>query len=144
MKEDKLTIFYDGRCPLCSLEMYKLKQCDKHNLIQLEDLHQTNFELRFPDIKINQALKILHGKYQGKLLLALDVTHRAWVLVGKGVLVAPLQFPVIKQIAHVVYLLLARYRYPISHFFYQKFGIGMKPCSKGVCYGKTYNTDNRR
>jgi len=143
MKQGKLIIFYDGNCPLCSLEMHKLKQADTKNLIQLENLHQTDFKLLFDDINVEKALKILHGKYKGELLLALDVTHRAWTLVGRGALVAPLQFPIIKQIAHGVYLLLAKYRYPISHFLYEQFGIGKKTCNKGVCYGKPHNTDYR-
>lgn len=144
MTEDKLTIFYDGNCPLCSLEIQKLKQHDDQNRIILENLHQPDFELLFPGINVDKALKILHGKYQNKLLLALDVTHRAWTLVGRGVLVAPLQFPVIKQIAHGGYLLLAKYRYPLSQFIYQRFGIGIKTCNKGTCYEKANNTDHRR
>lgn len=148
MTEDKLTIFYDGHCPLCCLEMEKLKQYDQHNRIQLEDLHQPKFEQHFPDINVADALKILHGKYQNKRLLALDVTHRAWTLVGRGALVAPLQFPIIKQIAHVGYLLLAKYRRPLSHFIYQRLGIGIyigiKTCNKGTCYEKPNNTDHWR
>lgn len=61
---------------------------------------QDNFTKHFPHIIVANALQILHGEYQGRLLLALDVTHRAWTLVGRGALVAPLQFPVIKQEAH--------------------------------------------
>jgi predicted DCC family thiol-disulfide oxidoreductase YuxK len=144
MTEDKLTIFYDGNCPLCSLEMDKLKQHDAQNRIILENLHQAHFEQRFPDINVDKALKVLHGKYQNKLLLALDVTHRAWTLIGFGALAAPLQFPIIKQIAHGGYLLLAKYRNPISHFIYQRFGIGIKTCSKGTCNAKPNNTDHWR
>lgn len=135
--ESTLTIFYDGRCPLCSLEMQKLKRYDTKALIILEDLHQDNFSEHFPNVDIQKAMKILHGHYQGKTLLALEVTHRAWTLVGKGALVAPLQFPGIKQIAHGVYLLLAKYRHPISNYLYKRFGIGIKPCKDGTCNRKT-------
>lgn len=144
MTAQRLTIFYDGQCPLCSLEMDKLKRHDRNNLIQLEDLHQKDFEVLYPYIAPHKALQVLHGIYQGKLLLALDVTHRAWTLVGRGALVAPLQFPVIKQIAHGGYLILAKYRLPISHFLQQRFGIGSKPCAQGTCYAKANNTDHRR
>ena len=94
MADNTLTIFYDGECPLCSLEMQKLKGYDYKNLIVLENLHQVNFQTLFPLINISKAMEILHGQYQGKVLLGLDVTHRAWTLVGLGALVAPLQFPV--------------------------------------------------
>jgi predicted DCC family thiol-disulfide oxidoreductase YuxK len=143
-KQDKLTIYYDGNCPLCSLEMQKLKRYDDKKLIILVNLQQDNFTKHFPHINVANALQILHGEYQGKLLLALDVTHRAWTLVGRGALVAPLQFPVIKQVAHASYLLLAKYRYPISNFLHQRFGIGIKTCDKGTCYANTNNINRRR
>lgn len=143
-KLDKLTIYYDGNCPLCSLEMQKLKRFDDKLLIILVNLQQDNFNTCFPHINVAKALQILHGEYQGKLLLALDVTHRAWALVGRGALVAPLQFPVIKQVAHASYLLLAKYRYPISHFLHQRFGIGTQTCDKGTCYANPNNINRRR
>jgi len=144
MSDNTLTIFYDSRCPLCSLEMEKLKRYDTKNLIQLEDLHQIKFAERFPEINFDKAMKILHGKYQGKTLLALEVTHRAWSIVGKGFLVAPLKLPIIKQIAHQGYLLLAKYRHPISQCLYQRFGIGIKTCDQGTCYEKSNNTHHWR
>jgi predicted DCC family thiol-disulfide oxidoreductase YuxK len=144
MKADILTIYYDGKCPLCSLEMHKLKRYDSKQLITLIDLQQDGFSEKFPHINVEKALAILHGEYQGKLLLALDVTHRAWTLVGRGALVAPLQFPVVKQLAHQGYLILAKYRYPISQCLYQRFGIGLPPCDQGTCYAKPNNTDHRR
>ena len=50
MIEHTLTIFYDGNCPLCTLEMQKLKRYDTKGLIVLEDLHQENFDALFPQI----------------------------------------------------------------------------------------------
>ena len=144
MTDNTLTIFYDGQCPLCTLEMEKLKRYDTKNLIKLENLHQKNFTTLHPDIDVDKAMHILHGKYRGSTLLALDVTHRAWTLVGKGTLVAPLKFPIIKQFAHQGYLLLAKYRHPISQCLYQRFGIGIKTCEQGTCYEKPSNTDHWR
>jgi predicted DCC family thiol-disulfide oxidoreductase YuxK len=142
MKDNTLTIFYDGNCPLCCLEMQKLKRHDSNNMIVLENLHQENFSTLFPEINSNDALEILHGQYQGKTLFALDVTHRAWTLVGKGILVAPLKFPIIKQLAHICYLFIAKYRQAISSFVYKRFGIGIKNCNKGICYEQKNNTNH--
>lgn len=143
MTDNTLTIFYDNKCPLCSLEMKKLKSYDHKNVIVLVGLHQENFQTLFPFINFSKAMKILHGQYQGKILLGLKVTHRAWTLVGRGALVAPLQFPVIKQVAHGSYLLLAKYRQPISTFLYQRFGIGVITCEQGTCYEKPNNINHR-
>ncbi|WP_440877202.1 thiol-disulfide oxidoreductase DCC family protein [Thalassotalea sp. PLHSN55] len=145
---DKLVIFYDGNCPLCSLEMQKLKQHDANNQIELVNLHQANFNTLYPDINFNKAMTILHGVYQKKLLLGLNVTHRAWTIVGKGAFVAPLQLPIVKQLAHCFYLLVAKYRHPLSQFIYRRLGIGTNTCELGVCYEKsakeTNNIDHRR
>lgn len=143
MIDNTLTIFYDGNCPLCSLEMDKLKKHDKGNVIKLVNLHQEDFSTLYPDINIDDAMKILHAKYQNEILLALDVTHKAWSLVGKGIWVAPLQVPIIKQIAHGSYLILAKYRHPISQFLNKHLGIGANNCNKGTCYDKPNNSNSR-
>lgn len=143
MTHEQLTLFYDGHCPMCSLEMQRLKEHDKHNNIYLVDLHDDAFSERYPEINIDKALAILHGEYQGKILLGLDVTHRAWTLVGKGFLVAPLQWPIIKPISHQVYLILAKYRYPISQFMYKRLGIGIQQCNEGTCYEKPNKPHHR-
>lgn len=139
-----LTIFYDGKCPLCVTEMHHLKQHDKHNAIKLVDIHQADFTAHYPEIKFTDAMKILHGYYDKKLLLGLEVTHRAWTIVGKGYWVAPLNWPLIKTLSHGVYLLLARYRHQISRFFSKKFGLKAINCSSGTCYDNSTNADHRR
>lgn len=140
--KDKLTIFYDGQCPMCCLEMDKLVKRDKDNRIELVNIHNNEF-LDYPDINKQEAMRVLHGRYQGNLLLALDVTHRAWQLVGLGFWVAPLQWPVIKPMAHQIYLLVAKYRHPISSFLHRRFGLGKAHCDNGVCYDKRFDVDNR-
>ena len=111
----ELTIFYDGGCPLCVSEMRHLSRLDTEKKIQLENIYGDDFCQRFPHINQQQADKILHGQLaSGELIYALDVTCKAWSLVGKGHWVAPLGWPLVKQVAHLFYLLFARYRAPIS------------------------------
>ncbi|MBU2979335.1 DUF393 domain-containing protein [Alteromonas sp. C1M14] len=128
-----LSIFYDGNCPLCAAEMNHLKKSDTNNVITLVDINQPDFEALYPDVKFQDAMKILHGHYNGQVLLGLEVTHRAWTLVGKGFWVAPLNWPVIKTISHWVYLLLAKYRHPISSFLAKVFNMKTADCPSGSC-----------
>ena len=139
-----LTIFYDSQCPLCATEMQHLKKFDKDHQISLVDLHQNEFQSLYPEINFNHAMKILHGDYQGKKLLGLEVTHRAWTIVGKGFWVAPLNWPIIKTVSHWCYLLLARYRHQISACMAKVFGLDTSHCSSGTCYDNSSNTNNRR
>jgi predicted DCC family thiol-disulfide oxidoreductase YuxK len=141
---DSISIFYDGTCPLCRAEMDHLKNSDTDNRINLVNIHQDNFHKNYPDIDASAAMKILHGLYNNELLLGLAVTHRAWTLVGKGFWVAPLNWPVFKQIAHQVYLIIAKYRQPISTCLAKVFGINKQHCTKGTCYDNRTNTDSRR
>ena len=138
-----LTIFYDGKCPLCATEMDHLKRHDKDNLITLVDLHLQDFDTLYPEIEFTNAMEILHATYQGKLLLGLEVTHRAWTLVGKGFWVAPLNWPVIKTVSHWAYLGLAKYRHQISALLAKTFKIEAANCSSGACYDKSTNANNR-
>ena len=139
-----LTIFYDGNCPMCAAEMEHLKKYDKNNVIKLVDIHQESFETLYPTVSFAAAMKILHGHYSGKILLGLEVTHRAWTMVGKGFWVAPLNWPVIKKLSHWVYLGLAKYRHQISAFLAKIFGLKTTHCTSGTCYDNSTNTDHRR
>jgi len=138
-----LTIFYDGNCPLCSAEMRSLKKHDDNNVIKLVNLHNKNFNQLYPGININRAMQILHGSFQGESLLGLEVTHRAWTLVGKGFWVAPLTWPIIKPVSHWVYLLIARFRQPISSAIAKIFKLEPAVCQSGGCFEKTTNTNHR-
>ncbi len=142
-----LTIFYDGDCPLCHFEMAHLKQYDQDNQIELVDIQQSDFDKLYPEINYQEAMKVLHGVYLGEVLLGLDVTKRAWSLVGKGCWVAPLSWPVINPLSKWGYLRFAKYRLPISALAAKVFNLGSKnvtipKCDTGTCYAK--DVDNRR
>ena len=143
-KNEGLTIFYDGTCPLCCAEMDHLKRKDSHHKITLVNIHQDDFTTKYPSIDNVQAMKILHGLYQGKLLLGLAVTHRAWTLVGKGFWVAPLNWLIIKPLARQVYLLVAKHRQAISTFTAKVFGLKTQHCTEGTCYDNRANINSRR
>ncbi|RUO28776.1 DUF393 domain-containing protein [Aliidiomarina sedimenti] len=111
----RLTIFYDGGCPLCVHEMRKLRKLDTQSQMAFEDIHADGFAARYPDIDKTAADSILHGKTDNaEMLYGLDVTHAAWSLVGRGWLTAPLRWPGIRWLADKAYLFFARNRYKIS------------------------------
>lgn len=124
----KLTIFYDGFCPLCVKEMDHLKRYDNSNSIKLIDI-QTSIMEQYPTIDAKEASSILHAlDSQGNLILGLDVTYQAWSLVGKGWLYAPLRWKLIKPFADKAYLHFAKNRYRWS-----KWLTGKSRCDSGQC-----------
>ena len=130
----KLTIFFDGKCPMCIAEMQHLRQRDSNNEIHLVDIHEKADMALYPQIQFDAAMSVLHGIYDGITLQGLSVTHRAWTIVGKGFWVAPLEWQVIKPISHQIYLLVAKYRPPISSFLSKVFGLNGSSCQSVVCY----------
>jgi predicted DCC family thiol-disulfide oxidoreductase YuxK len=111
----ELTIFYDGRCALCSTEMKRLKELDLNDRIILADIFADDFSKKYATVNVEDANRILHGmRGTGELIYGLDVTVLAWTLVGKGKWVAPLRWPIIKQLADAAYIFFARHRQQIS------------------------------
>lgn len=124
----KLTVFYDGTCPLCAKEMKALKQRDAKQHIITVDIYSEAFDA-YPQIDPEQANTILHAlNDKGELLLGLDVTHRAWQLVGRGWLYAPLRWRVVKPVADWLYLKFAKNRYRVSYWL-----TGTSRCNNGSC-----------
>jgi predicted DCC family thiol-disulfide oxidoreductase YuxK len=124
----KLTIFFDGTCPLCAKEMRALKQRDTHQHIRTVDIYSDDFS-HYSQIDAARANTILHALDDNDtLLLGLDVTYRAWQLVGRGWLYAPLRWPLIKPIADWFYLRFANNRYRISYWL-----TGRSRCSTDQC-----------
>lgn len=110
----ELTLFYDGTCPLCVNEINHLKRLDHRQHIAFEDIHAEGFTNRYPDVDRDEASAILLGDVHGQRIRGLDVTHRAWSLVGRGWITAPLRWPLIRPVADRVYLWFAPRRYRIS------------------------------
>ncbi|WMN89464.1 DUF393 domain-containing protein [Vibrio parahaemolyticus] len=126
----KLTIFYDGTCPLCAKEMRALTKRDTHQHIRIVDIYSEAFSA-YPQIDAAKANTILHAlDDSGNLLLGLDVTYRAWQLVGRGWLYAPLRWPLIRPVADWLYIKFANNRYRISYWLTGTSRCGTDQCSR--------------
>lgn len=111
----ELKIYYDGGCPLCLAEMKHLLKLDQQKKLVLIDINQQDFEQKYPHINRREADRILHGELaDGNIILGLDVTHKAWSLVGKGKWTAMIRLPIIGTVADFAYLQFARHRHFLS------------------------------
>lgn len=132
-----LTLFFDGTCPLCVNEINHLKRLDRDQRIAFEDIHAEDFTARFPDVDREEASAILLGDMDGRRIRGLDVTHRAWSLVGRGWLTAPLRWPLVRPISDRVYLWFAPRRYRLSGWL-----TGRQRCES--CGGDRCELSNRK
>lgn len=126
----KLTLFFDSYCPLCVAEMEQLAKLDKRNILDFEDIHQSNFQERYPSVDPVAADRVLHAMYEdGTMLYGLDVTHRAWQSVGRKAWIGVLRWPIVRIFADLGYHFFARNRYSISWLLTGK--RRCEPCAKG-------------
>ncbi|TRN24677.1 thiol-disulfide oxidoreductase DCC family protein [Vibrio furnissii] len=127
----QITIFFDGRCPLCFREMCALKQQDVHNCITLIDIHSPDMA-DYPAIDLEEAQRILLAyDAQGRLVRGLDTLHLAWSLVGKPWLYALTRWSLIRPLADRAYLWFARHRDTLSGWL-----TGQRRCPQGQCRPK--------
>ena len=111
------TIFYDGLCPLCEKEMAHLKKYNNEHKLAFVDITDDTFAENYPDLDFDALNARIHGmQSDGTMLIGLDATHKAWSLVGKGWLYAPLRWPLVRFFADKAYLVFARNRYKISYW----------------------------
>lgn len=125
-----LTLFYDGTCPLCMMEMRHLMKRNDDNKLQFEDIYAEGFATRYPTLNVDDLNARIHALWaDGTLITGLDVTHQAWRAVGKGWLYAPLRWPLIRPLADWGYVKFAKHRYKISFLLTGK----RRQCDSGVC-----------
>ena len=111
------TLFYDGRCAMCSTEMRLLRRLKSTNL-QLADIHQVDLcqwplpslDKGVPDHQ-TQLLSVLHlHTEENEWKTGLDATVAAWSHTAIGWVFKPLRWPLIRNVADYVYTRWARNR----------------------------------
>ena len=125
-KSPQLTIFYDGGCPLCAIEMRHLQRLNRDGRLGFEDIMAADFNERFPALEWQALNDRIHAmQADGSMLTGLDVSYEAWRLVGPGSLYAPIRWPLVKPVADRFYLWFAKHRYRISFWL-----TGQKRCQQ--------------
>ena len=111
----RLTIFYDGFCPLCIKEMRSLTAFDKQRVLKLVDIQEPGFSHQYPAIDAEEANRVLLALDENaQIIRGLDVSLTAWTLVGKGHRVFFLRWDWLRPALNVGYRFFARHRYTIS------------------------------
>jgi len=96
------TLYYDGKCPLCSHEIRLLKRF-KGKSLTLIDIHSDDNQQTV--LSTQTLLAVLHLQTSdGNWLKGLDATVKAWNHTKFGFLFIPLRWPLIKQLADWFYI----------------------------------------
>jgi predicted DCC family thiol-disulfide oxidoreductase YuxK len=108
-----IKVFFDGKCGLCSKEINYYIKIAPSGIFDWQDINLLNDGFVNRDIKISDALKILHViDNNNKLHLGIDAFIVIWNnLAYWKILAKVFSTPVIKQIADLVYTKFANWRF---------------------------------
>ena len=116
MNNAKLTIFFDGECPLCKREVDFLQSRNQKRNLSFIDINGKDFGL-YQNYGINykQAMERIHAlKNDGSLIKDIEVFQEAYNWIGLGWIYAPTKLPVIDKLIEFIYRLWAKYRLRIT------------------------------
>lgn len=124
-----LTLYYDGNCPFCALEMKRLGDWDRDGKLAFVDIALPGFDPSHLGATMAQLdLQLYSQTSDGRVLIGTDSMLAAYTLAGRGALVWPLRVPLLRSVLAVLYRLFARNRYNMSRL------LGYKPvCADDVC-----------
>ncbi len=132
MNTPKLTIFYDGGCPLCIREVEFLQSRNQKGFLGFIDIDSSDIPLDLKyGITYKQAMERIHAlKSDGSVIKDIKVFQEAYSLIGLGWIYAPTKLPILDKFIEFIYGLWAKYRLKIT----------LRPsieklCNERVCEG---------
>ena len=128
MNTAKLTIFFDGGCPLCKREVDFLQSRNQKGYLRFIDINTSDFylDLRY-GITYKEAMERIHAlKSDGSVIKDIKVFQEAYTLIGLGWIYAPTKFPIFVKFIEFIYGIWAKYRLKLT----------FRPSIEKLCTGK--------
>ena len=112
----KLTIFFDGGCPLCKREVDFLQSKNQKGYLGFIDINSSDFSLDFKyGISYKQAMERIHAfKSDGSVIKDIKVFQEAYSLIGLGWIYKPTKLPILDKCIESIYGLWAKHRLKIT------------------------------
>lgn len=108
-----ITVFYDGKCGLCSKEINHYRKVAPGGVFIWQDITESDVELVKEGVSLAEGLKYLHAKdADGKLHVGVDAFILIWKQLKRWrVLAVFVSLPMIRQIADFIYKKFAAWRF---------------------------------
>lgn len=114
----KLTMFYDGLCPLCQAEIQFLSGRNNAGLLSFVDIHSEQYAPDKVGVSCKQALASMCAQYDdGELIQGVDVFSAAYSRANLPTLAWIFSRPSLRPFWNLGYRFFAKYRHPISAMF---------------------------
>ena len=115
MNTVKLTIFFDGGCPLCKREVDFMSSRNQKGFLSFIDINSSDFSFDKYGITYKQAMERIHAlKSNGSIIRDVNVFQEAYNLIGLGWIYAPTKLPIIDKVIALIYGVWAKYRLKIT------------------------------
>lgn len=114
-KNYPLTLFFDGACPICNLEIDNLKARNGGQLLRFVDITRPGFDPAALGVSLADLNGLIHAtRPDGSLVVGVEVFRLAYSAVGLGHWAAPSGWPFLKPLADAGYKVFAANRYGFS------------------------------
>ena len=115
---EKLTLFYDGTCPLCQAEILFLSRRNQAGLLDFVDINSERFDPAKIGISCDQALAAMYGQYDnGVLIQGVTVFSEAYRRANLPFLAWVFSRKSLQAILQAAYRFFAKNRHAISRLF---------------------------
>ena len=111
--KNMITVFFDGKCGLCSKEINYYRKIAPDGIFIWQDITKSADDLKANGISLSQGLKLLHTKdIDGKFYVGVDSFILIWKQLKRWRLLAIfVSLPIIKQIINFAYRIFANRRF---------------------------------
>lgn len=108
-----ITVFYDGKCGLCSKEINHYRQIAPIGIFDWRDITESADKLRQEGVSLSEGLKLLHARdSNGQMHVGVDAFILIWKQLKRWrVLAVLVGLPVIRQIVNAAYRVFASWRF---------------------------------
>lgn len=114
----KLTLFYDGLCPLCRAEILFLSDRNQAGLLDFVDINSDRYSAEQIGVSCEQALASMMASYDdGEIISGVDVFVEAYRRAKLPLLAWIFSRPVLRPLFNVAYRFFAKHRHIISKIF---------------------------
>jgi predicted DCC family thiol-disulfide oxidoreductase YuxK len=114
----KLTMYYDGLCPLCQAEILFLSRRNQAGLLSFVDVNSSQYSADVVGVSCQQALDSMYAQYEdGELINGVDVFSAAYQRANLPTLAWLFSRPSLRPTLNWGYRFFAKNRYRISSIF---------------------------
>ena len=108
-----ITVFYDGKCGLCSKEINHYRKIAPSNIFNWQDITKSTSELNKEGITLAEGLRLLHAKdNSGQMHVGMDAFILIWKQLKRWRMLAFLAgLPIIRHITNAAYRAFANWRF---------------------------------